>query len=51
LQEKTVKLQLDNIKRYLSEEGLTNKVNGRFNPTDIDISYGDLILAYLMYLT
>lgn len=43
--------QLDNIKRYLSEEGLNSKVAERFNPTGIDISYGDLILAYLMYLT
>lgn len=43
--------QLDNIKRYLSEEGLNSKVAERFNPTAIDITYGDLILAYLMYLT
>lgn len=43
--------QLDNIKRYLSEEGLNSKVTERFNPTGIDITYGDLILAYLMYLT
>lgn len=43
--------QLDNIKRYLSEEGLNLKVSDRFNPTGIDITYGDLILAYLMYLT
>lgn len=43
--------QLDNIKRYLSEEGLNVKVSDMFNPTDIDITYGDLILSYLMYLT
>lgn len=43
--------QLDNIKRYLSEEGLNSKVAERFNPTGVDITYGDLILAYLMYLT
>lgn len=39
--------QLDNIKRYLSEEGLNIKVSDMFNPTDIDITYGDLILSYL----
>jgi hypothetical protein len=43
--------QLDNIKRYLSEEGLNVRVSDMFNPTDIDITYGDLILSYLMYLT
>lgn len=43
--------KLDNIKRYLSEDQLNSKVTNLFNPTGIDISYGDLILAYLMYLT
>jgi hypothetical protein len=43
--------QLDNIKRYLSEGHLNSKVAINFNPTGIDITYGDLILAYLMYLT
>ncbi|MGK5024680.1 hypothetical protein [Janthinobacterium sp. RB2R34] len=43
--------RLDNIKRYLSEEGLTSRVGQQFNPTGIDITYADMILAYLMYLT
>ncbi|WP_343802856.1 hypothetical protein [Marinobacterium maritimum] len=46
-----VRQRLDNIKRYLSEEGLTNKVLAKFNPTDNDITYGDMVLAYLMFLT
>lgn len=51
LPEDSNRQQLDNIKRYLSEEGLNSIVTERFNPTGIDITYGDLILAYLMYLT
>ena len=43
--------QLNNIKRYLSEDGLNVKVSKFFNPTSIDITYGDLILTYLMYFT
>jgi tetrahydromethanopterin S-methyltransferase subunit G len=45
--------RLDNIKHYLSVEGegLSSKVSRIFNPTDIEITYGDMILAYLMYLT
>lgn len=43
--------RLDNIKRYLSEEGLESQVSNRFNPTDLEITYGDMVLAYLMYLT
>ncbi|WLQ16513.1 hypothetical protein O5O45_11340 [Hahella aquimaris] len=43
--------RLDNIKRYLSEEGLNSPVSKIFNPTDIEITYGDMVLAYLMFLT
>lgn len=43
--------RLDNIKRYLSEEGLNSPVAGIFNPTEIKITYGDMVLAYLMFLT
>jgi hypothetical protein len=43
--------RLDNIKRYLSEEGLQDTVVKRFNPTEINIIYADLVLAYLMFLT
>lgn len=43
--------RLDNIKRYLSEEGLDSTVSDRFNPTSISITYRDMVLAYLMFLT
>lgn len=43
--------RLDNIKRYLSEEGLHSSVSTVFNPTEIEITYGDMILAYLTFLT
>ena len=43
--------RLDNIKRYLSEEGLNSPVSKIFNPTDTRITYGDMVLAYLMFLT
>ena len=43
--------RLDNIKRRISEEGLDEKLNQRFNPTGIEITYRDIVLAYLMYLT
>ncbi len=43
--------RLDNIKRYLSEEGFNEPVSSLFNPTDIEITYGDMVMAYLMYLT
>lgn len=43
--------RLDNIKRYLSEEGLTETVGSQFNPTPIKITYEDMVLAYLTFLT
>ncbi|MEM1189962.1 MAG: hypothetical protein AAGI72_15630 [Pseudomonadota bacterium] len=45
--------RLDNIKHYLSVEGdgLRSVVTDIFNPTDIEITYGDMVLAYLMFLT
>ena len=43
--------RLDNIKRRLSEEGWDEQVNERFNPTDLSVSYGDMVLAYLSFLT
>jgi len=45
--------RLDNIKHYLSVEGdgLSSVVTKIFNPTDIEITYGDMVLAYLMFLT
>lgn len=43
--------RLDNIKRRLSEDGLDEFVTPRFNPTNINITYRDMVLAYLMYMT
>lgn len=43
--------RLDNIKRYLSEEGLGSEVSYKFNPTNLKITYGDMVLAYLMFLS
>ena len=43
--------RLDNVKRYLSESGLNTKVGPQFNPTNEEITYGDMISAYLMFLT
>ncbi|WP_321865369.1 hypothetical protein [Paraburkholderia tropica] len=45
--------RLDNIKRRLSEDGLNEKVGEVFNPIarDVEIVYGDVVLAYLTFLT
>jgi molecular chaperone HscA len=45
--------RLDNIKRRLSEDGLGDKVERQFNPLrdEVDITYGDMVLAYLAFLT
>ncbi len=43
--------RIDNIKRWLSEGGLDTPVSRQHNPTDIEIKYSDMILAYLMFLT
>lgn len=43
--------RIDNVKRYLSEEGFADQVARQFNPTDVAITYRDMILAYLTFLT
>ncbi len=43
--------RLDNIKRRLSEEGWNEQVGPRLNPTDLSITYGDMVLAYLMFMS
>jgi hypothetical protein len=43
--------RLDNIKRRLSEEGWDEQVSGLLNPTDVSITFGDMVLAYLMFMT
>lgn len=43
--------RLDNIKRWLSEGVMDTKVDAIFNPTGMSITYGDMVLAYLMFMT
>jgi molecular chaperone HscA len=42
---------MDNIKHWLSLGQVDAEVDGRFNPTDIPVTYADVILAYLTFLT
>jgi hypothetical protein len=41
----------DNIKRYLSEDGLEEAVAKNFNPTSMVVTGHDLILAYLAFFS
>lgn len=43
--------RLDNIKRRLSEAGWNEEVGSMHNPTDVSVTQGDMVLAYLMYMT
>ena len=43
--------RIDNIKHSLTEGGENEIVDPRFNPTDEVITYGDMVLAYLMFMT
>ena len=43
--------RLDNIKRRLSEEGWDERVGARFNTTGVPVTHGDMVLAYLMFMT
>jgi molecular chaperone HscA len=44
--------RLDNIKRRLSEGGFDDMVRAPlFAPTGVEVTYGQMILAYLMFLT
>ena len=43
--------RLDNIKRRLSEDGFDETVTTVFNPSGVTVTYGEMILAYLMFLT
>lgn len=43
--------RIDNIKRTISEDGLENKLGEQFNPTSMDVTYKDMVLAYLMFFT
>lgn len=43
--------RLDNIKRRLSEGGWEDALEKTYNPTTTDVTYGNMVLAYLTYLT
>lgn len=43
--------RIDNIKRRISEGGWGDEVSDEFNPSGIRVTYEDLIIAYLTYLT
>lgn len=45
------RLRIDNVKRYLSEDAMHSVASEKFNPTDIVMNFGDLLLAYLMFMT
>lgn len=42
---------MDNIKHWLSLGQVDETVDGQFNPTAISVTYADVILAYLTFLT
>ncbi|UOV04137.1 hypothetical protein MUU75_13445 [Pseudoxanthomonas mexicana] len=44
-------MRLDNIKRWLSEGNLSTPVDAIYNPTTYEITYEDLVLAYLTFFT
>ncbi|MDI4662612.1 MULTISPECIES: hypothetical protein [Cobetia] len=43
--------RIDNMKRFLSEDGIEDVLSAEFNPTEIEVHYRDIILYYLVYLT
>lgn len=43
--------RLDNIKRRLSEDGLDDPVPDAFNPTGSEMTFEDVVLAYLTFFT
>ncbi|NIC39083.1 hypothetical protein HBJ58_20740 [Halomonas desiderata] len=43
--------RIDNMKRFLSEDGIEQVLGEEFNPTGIEIEYYDIVLFYLAYLT
>lgn len=43
--------RIDNIKRALSEDNLDEPVSSTFNPTSYQLTYADIVLAYLAFFT
>ncbi|MCO7216601.1 hypothetical protein [Halomonas sp. OfavH-34-E] len=47
----TNRQRIDNMKRFLSEDGIEKVLSAEFNPTEIVIEYRDIIFYYLIFLT
>ncbi|MBH1967865.1 MAG: rod shape-determining protein [Pseudomonadales bacterium] len=45
------RMRVDNVKRYLSEDAMQMAATAIYNPTAIPLTGGDLLLAYLMFMT
>ncbi len=43
--------RMDNIKRALSEGNLAEALDAKFNPTELRLTYEDIVLAYLAFFT
>lgn len=43
--------RIDNVKRYLSESAIQTAITPIFNPTPLLLTGGDVLLAYLMFMT
>ncbi|MCV4290446.1 hypothetical protein OH708_21265 [Pseudomonas capsici] len=45
------RMRIDNVKRYLSEGAIQTAVTAIYNPTPLPLTGGDVLLAYLMFMT
>lgn len=45
------RMRIDNVKRFLSERAMQTDVSAIYNPTQTQLKMGDLLLAYLMFMT
>lgn len=45
------RMRVDNVKRYLSEGAMRSVASATYNPTSIDVTGSDFLLAYLMFMT
>lgn len=45
------RMRIDNVKRFLSEGAMQTIASAIFNPTQTQLKGGDLLLAYLMFMT
>lgn len=45
------RMRIDNMKRFLSEDAMQTIASNIYNPTQTELNVGDLLLAYLMFMT